>query len=136
MNAPDPGANVVWSSLVALAAAGALGTVSRWSLAVAVQRWLGGGYPWGTLAVNVLGCFLFGMAWMLAENRSAVGQEVRIAVMVGFLGAFTTFSTYAFETHALLREGHLLTAAANLGAHNVLGIAALVLGAALVRWVA
>ena len=85
----------------------------------------GGG---GTLAVNVLGALVFGIIWALAEKRIAVSPELRTVVLVGFLGGFTMFATFAFETVETMRNGDWWTAAANLAAQNGLGIAALYAG--------
>ncbi|MBE7558083.1 fluoride efflux transporter CrcB [bacterium] len=120
--------------LGSIALAGAAGTLLRFALSGIVQRWAGAGFPWGTLAVNVLGCFLFGVVWMLAENRLVISGETRLIVLVGFMGAFTTFSTFAFETGELLRESEYLLAAGNVLVQNGLGIVALFLGWAIGRW--
>src|SRR5689334_7055979 len=116
--------------LVWLAVAGAVGTLARYGVAGAVQR-LGGAFPWGSLAVNGLGCLLFGAVWALAEERLVISGETRLVVLVGFMGAFTTFSTYAFETGAMLRDAEWLLAATNVVTENVVGIAAFFLGLAL-----
>lgn len=118
--------------LLGLAAGGAAGSLARYALSGWAQR-LGSGFPWGTLAVNALGCLLFGFLWSLAEGRAAWTPATRSAVFIGFLGAFTTFSTYAFETAELMRGAQWAAAAANLAAHNLIGIAALMGGWALGR---
>jgi CrcB protein len=119
--------------LVWLAAAGAIGTLARWGIGGVVQRSLGGAFPWGTLAVNALGCLLFGLVWSLAEERLVIGGETRVVLLVGFMGAFTTFSTYAFETSAMLRDAEWSFALANVAAQNLLGIACFFAGLALGR---
>ncbi|HJQ85445.1 MAG TPA: CrcB family protein [Candidatus Binatia bacterium] len=116
--------------LVLLAVAGALGSLARYGLAGLVQRLHESAFPWGTLAVNGLGCFLFGVVWTLAEERLVIGGETRLVVLVGFMGAFTTFSTYAFETGAMLRDAEWVLAAGNAVAQNLLGVAFLFLGIA------
>ncbi len=118
-----------------LGVAGGMGTVARYGLSNAVQRvcgsgfWggFGGGFPFGTLAVNVAGCFFFGLAWSLFAHGLQSGQ-VRLIVFVGFLGAFTTFSTYAFEATQFMRDDRWALAAAHLLAHNTLGLISVVLG--------
>ncbi len=122
--------NVLW-----IAAAGALGSVSRYGLTLLVQRWAGTGFPWGTLAVNGLGCLLFGLIWHAAAERMLLGSEARLIVLVGFMGAFTTFSTFAFDTAELARQSHWWLAAANLLAQNALGLAAVFVGAAIGKWI-
>jgi fluoride exporter len=116
-----------------LAVAGTLGTWARFGLSGAVSQWTGGMSPYGTLAVNVLGSFLFGVVWTLAEERALISAETRLIILVGFMGAFTTFSTFAFETGQLLRDAEWLKAGLNLLAQNVVGIAALLLGLAVGR---
>ena len=119
--------------LALLAAAGAVGTLARYGLSLVVQRWCGAGFPWGTLVVNVLGCFLFGIVWTLAEERLVISPLARIILLVGFMGAFTTFSTFAFETAEILRDAQWLIAAANVAAQNLIGILAVILGFAVGR---
>jgi CrcB protein len=119
--------------LLALAVAGTLGTLARYGLGGLVQRLHESAFPWGTLVVNALGCFLFGVVWALAEERLVISGETRLVLLVGFMGAFTTFSTYAFETGAMLRDAEWLLAASNLLAHNLLGIACFFVGVALGR---
>lgn len=116
-----------------LALAGALGALARFGLGGIVQRGLGTPFPWGTLVVNTLGCLVIGVVWTLAEERLLISGEVRTIVLVGFVGAFTTFSTYAFETEAMLRDAEWTLAVANVLAQNVLGIACVFAGAALGR---
>ena len=121
------------AKLLWLSGAGALGTLARYGLAGLVQRLHEGGFPWGTLVVNALGCFLFGIVWTLAEERLVIGGETRLIALVGFMGAFTTFSTYAFETSAMLRDAEWLLAAANVLSQTLLGILCFFLGAAVGR---
>jgi CrcB protein len=119
--------------ILLVALAGAIGTLARYALGGAVQRVTPASFPYGTLVVNVAGCVLFGVVWALAEERLMITPETRTILLVGFMGAFTTFSTYAFETTAFLRDGQWATGAANLLAQNLLGIAALLLGLVLGR---
>jgi fluoride exporter len=108
--------------------AGSLGTLARYGFSGLVQRAAGPGFPWGTLAVNVTGCFLFGLVWALAEHRLTMSGEIRTVVLMGFMGAFTTFSSFAFETAQLLRDSQWVLAASNIVAQNMIGIAGLLLG--------
>jgi len=121
------------TKLAWLAGAGALGTLARYGVAGVVQRALGGAFPWGTLAVNAVGCLLFGLVWALAEERMVISGETRAILLVGFMGAFTTFSTFAFETSAMLRDAEWSFALANVLSQNVLGIACFFAGLALGR---
>jgi CrcB protein len=114
--------------------AGAAGTLSRYWLGGLVQRICGESFPWGTLAVNGLGCFLFGFVWSLAEERLVISGETRFLILTGFMGAFTTFSTFAFETGEQLRDSEWLLALGNVAAQLILGLALVFLGTALGRW--
>jgi fluoride exporter len=124
----------VWKELCWLALAGAAGTLSRFGLSGLVQSFAGEKFPWGTLAVNVVGCFLFGLIWTLAEDRLIISSQTRSIILIGFMGAFTTFSTFAFESGAMLRDSEWRDAALNLLANNVVGIAGVFLGIAVGRW--
>lgn len=126
--------NSTSQNLLLLALAGALGTLARFGLAATSHRLIGTGFPWGTLAVNVLGCFVFGLIWAVAESRVPLGPQARLIVFVGFLGAFTTFSTFAFESTQLMQERQWVTMLGHFAAHNVLGVAAVVGGFSLGRW--
>lgn len=119
--------------LLLLAIAGALGTLARYGLAGLTQRLTRAYLPWGTLAVNVLGCFLAGLLWALFESRWPVSGETRAIVLVGFMGAFTTFSAWILETGELVRATEWGFAALNLSLHIVLGFAALYVGMVVAR---
>ena len=122
------------AKLLWIAVAGAAGTLARFGLTGAVTRWLGDTFPYGTLTVNVLGSFLFGVVWVLADQRAPISGEARFIILTGFMGAFTTFSTFAFETGQFLRDAQWLTAGSNLLLQNVVGVTALLLGFAVGRW--
>jgi fluoride exporter len=117
-----------------LALAGSLGTLARYGLAGLTHRIAGPSFPWGTLAVNATGCFLAGFLWALFESRWPVSGELRTVLLVGFMGAFTTFSAFILETGELLRSAEWLYAALNLSAEIFLGFTALFIGTALGRW--
>ncbi len=118
-------------TLLYLALAGGLGALARYGLAGLIQR--DSMFPWGTFAVNALGCFLFGALWSAMEHRLSISTETRAIVLTGFLGAFTTFSTFMFETANLLRDSQWLAAIANVIGQNTLGLAAVILGMAVGR---
>ncbi len=120
-------------TLSLLAISGAAGTVARYGLAAAVLRWRGPGFPWGTLAVNLLGCLLFGYFTTLADERNAISPETRLLLTTGFLGAFTTFSTFAWETTQLGRAQQPLHALLNVAAQVAIGLALAVAGSAIAR---
>jgi CrcB protein len=113
-----------------VALGGALGSVSRYAVALGVMRWLGTGFPWGTLLINVAGSFAIGLLAALAtsDGRPALGADARAFVMIGILGGFTTFSSFSLETLALARSGALGAAAANAGLSLALCLAAVWLG--------
>lgn len=110
-----------------LAVGGVLGTLSRYGLSGWVHTWAGASFPWGTFAVNVAGSFLLGAAVRGADLLSLT-PEVRGLVMVGFCGAFTTFSTFSFETVSLMQEGAWGRAALYSLGSVVLGLAAVAAG--------
>jgi CrcB protein len=102
---------------------GGLGAVLRYGLSGLVQYWSKSiNFPYGTLAVNLLGCLLIGLLTGLAETRSLFSPETRLFIFVGFLGGFTTFSTFGNETFNLILSRESFLAALNLSAHIVLGI--------------
>lgn len=119
--------------LLLLAAAGALGTLSRYWTMGLVQRFAGASFPWGTLVVNASGCLLFGVVWTLAEERLLLRGPTRFIILTGFMGAFTTFSTFAFETGQLMRDSQWLQAVGNVALQNVLGLVCLFVGFSLAR---
>ena len=114
--------------LLLIAVAGGFGSLARYWLSGVVQNSSGSVFPYGTVAVNVLGCLVFGFLLAVTEGRFAVSPQTRAIVLVGFLGAFTTFSTFVFETVALLENSQWLLALANLSLQNFVGLAALILG--------
>lgn len=101
--------------ILAIAGGGALGALGRFWVSSGVYRLLGRDLPWGTLVVNVLGSFLMGLLFVLFNERSTTGLEVKSAVLIGFLGAFTTFSTFSAETLVLIEAGYPGRAFLNMG---------------------
>jgi len=93
-------------------------------------------FPWGTLAVNIIGCFLIGLANGLAESRGLLGPGLRLFLLIGLLGGFTTFSTFAFETVALGRDAETARAMANIGLQVGCGLAAVWAGSVVARLLA
>ncbi len=122
--------------LLSLALAGAAGTLARYAIQYPFQHWTekatGWSFPWGTLPVNALGCFLFGFVWALADanvnDKAVISGEARLIILVGFLGAFTTFSTFGFETGELLRAHRYAAATLNVILQNGVGIALAIAG--------
>jgi CrcB protein len=108
---------------------GFLGALARYGLAGVVHaRFPLTIFPYGTAVVNLLGCLGIGALAGLAESRQLFGPEFRAFAMIGLLGGFTTFSTFGFETFAMLRDADYIRAAGNVGIHVVLGLAFVWLG--------
>lgn len=110
--------------------AGAAGALTRYGLGGLVQNLAGSSLPVGTAFVNILGSFLFGLVWSLAEERMVISPEARVIILTGFMGSFTTFSTFMFETGNLLRDAQWLLAAGNVAFQVALGLAGMFLGLA------
>lgn len=108
--------------LLLVGLAGLAGTLGRYWLAGHITGRYGEAFPWGTLAVNVIGCFLAGVLFFVMHERLLLGEPWRTALMVGLLGGFTTFSAFGLQTFTLLREGELAPALLNVVASNVLGL--------------
>ncbi len=106
-----------------IAFAGSLGTLARYGLSEIFQKARIHGLPVGTLLVNVLGCFLFGLVWTLADERLLISRDTRVIVLGGFMGAFTTFSTFVFETGGFMRESEWLLATGNVILQIGVGVA-------------
>ncbi len=115
-------------NLFIVGAGGFLGAIARYLLGGAAQRVSGGTFPLGTLAVNVLGCLLIGVLMYAIENRPLLDPRTRLFAVIGFLGAFTTFSAFGHETIALIRDGEWALALLNAGANLFLCLGAVILG--------
>jgi CrcB protein len=123
-------------SLTLVALGGALGSVSRYLLGTWIQSTSKSiDFPFGTLTVNLLGCFVIGLLSQLAEARGAFTPETRALVFFGVLGGFTTFSSFGNDTINLLRDGETLNALVNVGANVVLGLALVWLGRTVAYWI-
>lgn len=115
------------SKLLFIALGGAAGALLRYSVSGATYKFFDGILPWGTLIVNLIGCFAIGFLWQIFEYLTS-SPNTRAFVFVGILGAFTTFSTYGLETFNLFREGEIKYALLNVLASNVLGLALVIVG--------
>jgi CrcB protein len=113
--------------VLGLVVAGAVGALLRYEAELHVRRHLRPAFPWGTLIINVSGAFVLGLLTGLADHRG-VPTAVLTVVGTGLLGAFTTFSTFAFDTVSLAERGRIGGAAANVGASILLGLGAAALG--------
>ena len=116
-------------AVLLVAIGGALGAVARYGVSLFLQRRAGADWPWATLLINVSGCLLIALVLGMSEVR----DEVRLLIPVGFIGAYTTFSTYEMEVFRLVQGGSGLLALAYVAASNVLGFGAVLLGIALTR---
>lgn len=116
-----------------VAVGGALGAVLRFGMSGRVQAWTASPFPWGTVTVNVLGSVLLGFTAVWLET-TMTSTEVRQFATIGLLGAFTTFSTFSYETVALLRDGDVYGAGGYLVGSVVAGLAGVVLGLGLAAW--
>jgi CrcB protein len=116
-------------TFLCVGAGGFLGAVSRYGLSQWLRSSVEGGYPLGTLAVNVLGCFGIGALLGLSQHHPGLSENARLFLVVGLLGSFTTFSTFGHETLRLFGEDQLGRALLNVGLNLVLGLGAVWLGA-------
>ena len=121
-------------SILLVGSGGFIGSAARYAAGGAIHRFIPGvTFPWGTVVVNIVGCFLIGMIAALTQTRQLFTPETRLLLMVGVLGGFTTFSTFGYETFALLRDGEQLRAFANVAIQVIAGLVAVWLGYALAR---
>jgi CrcB protein len=112
----------------------AAGAPLRFFVQGRVQDASGALFPWGTLAVNISGCLAIGILATLADERGIIGRDARILLLIGFLGSYTTFSTFGYETLNLLRDNDVPRALWNVGLSTVGGILAVWAGSQFVRW--
>jgi CrcB protein len=116
-----------------VAAGGAIGSVARYLVGVAIQSLAGDRWPWGTFAINVSGCFIIGFFLTLSSERVIIHENWRYLVPIGFVGAYTTFSTYQYETLRLIELGAWIRALAYVLASTIVGFIAVALAANLAR---
>jgi CrcB protein len=119
--------------VLAVAAGGAVGSVLRFWMSTGVHALVGRSFPYGTLAVNVLGCLLMGFLFVLFLERLSDDAVLRAGILIGVLGGFTTFSSFSIETFNLMEQGAHLKAAINMVASLVLCVAATWIGVILGR---
>jgi CrcB protein len=114
---------------------GGLGAAARYMLQGAVYRVTGAGFPYGTLIVNILGCFVIGLLMSSMEERFMAAPSLRVFLTVGILGGFTTFSSFSYESMMLLREGDIIAGGLNIVLSVVICLGATWLGLGLGRYV-
>ena len=122
----------MWRILL-IGLAGLVGTLGRYWLSGLAARRFGETFPVGTLLVNIVGCFLAGFLFYLMQERFLVNQTVRTAIMIGFLGGFTTFSSFGLQTFTLLRDSEFGFAALNIVVSNLFGLLMVWIGYTLAR---
>lgn len=115
--------------IVLIGVGGAIGSIMRYLVSGWAQQLSGSvAFPYGTLTVNVVGCLIIGLLSQLADDRGVLTPETRALVVVGFLGGFTTFSTFGNETFNFVRDGQSVWALANIAANVLIGLFAVWLG--------
>ena len=115
-------------NLLIISLGGALGAVSRFLLGNGLSRALGSALPYGTFVINIVGCFAMGLLMTIIVDREMLPAAWRLFLCVGFLGGFTTFSSFGYEALMLLTEGRLLAVLAYVGGSVVLGLVAAAAG--------
>ncbi|HYA64113.1 MAG TPA: fluoride efflux transporter CrcB [Candidatus Sulfotelmatobacter sp.] len=101
---------------------GAIGTLARYGLQGVVQIKMGSTFPYGTLVINLTGCFFLGLIGQATLNRMIISPELRVAIAVGFFGGYTTFSSFGWETAKMFEAGEWLRAGTYVAASVVLGL--------------
>lgn len=114
--------------ILTVALGGALGAVSRFCIGNIVSKCLGSSLPYGTFLINIVGCFFMGLLMTVIAERQLLPSAWRLFLCVGFLGGFTTFSSFGYETFNLINNGKLLEALGYAGGSVVLGLLAAVIG--------
>ncbi|MGB9632146.1 MAG: fluoride efflux transporter CrcB [Chloroflexaceae bacterium] len=120
-------------NLVAIALGAALGANLRYGLSTWAAQRFGTAWPYGTFLVNVLGCLVIGILLTLAATRLSLSEPLRLFLVTGLLGGFTTFSTFGYESFTLITRGDWLGAGLYIGGSVIVGLAAVFLGASLAR---
>ena len=116
-----------------IALAGAAGASLRYGSYVIANRFISSTFPWTTITVNAIGCFIFGLVYALSVHKMVISAETRIIILVGFTGAFTTLSAIAFETFEFMRLSQWTLAAGNLVFESVAMVIAIYIGVTLGR---
>ena len=121
------------TSLLLIGAGGFLGAIARYLLDGRITAWTGGSLPWGTFAVNLTGSFAVGVLFALIVERAALPADLRAPLLIGFLGSYTTSSTFALESWRMIEYWAWLYATANLAGSVIIGVAAVIAGVAIGR---
>ncbi|MFN3371983.1 MAG: fluoride efflux transporter CrcB [Chloroflexus sp.] len=123
------------NNVLAIALGAAIGANLRYGIGLWAAQRFGTAWPYGTLIINLLGCLLIGVLLTLAANRLTLSEPVRLMLVTGLLGGFTTFSTFGYESFSLFNAGNWLAALGYVGGSVVGGLIAVVVGVELGRWI-
>lgn len=121
--------------ILSIALGGALGAVSRYCLGNFISRIVGSALPYGTFVINIIGCFFMGLLMTIILERNMMSQAWRLFLCVGFLGGFTTFSSFGYETLMLLQEGRYIAGLGYIGGSVILGLMSAALGIIVARFI-
>jgi len=121
------------TSILLVFLGGGIGAVARYGLQGTVYRALGDGFPYGTIVVNIMGCFCIGLLMVVMDERFLVNPSIRIFLTIGVLGGFTTFSSFSYETFALMRDGQFLFGAVNVVLSILMCLAATFVGTVIAK---
>ncbi len=110
-------------NVILLAVSGSLGTLCRYGLNKLASNCFAGSFVTGTFIVNLVGSFAFGVIWALANSKNVLDKDISMFILVGFMGAFTTFSTFIFETGKYIKESNYLFAFGNIAVQIIVGLA-------------
>ncbi len=116
--------------ILLIALAGSVGALSRYGLSSLVSNVFGDKFAFGTLTVNIVGCFLIGFVMHISLSTDIISVDIRNAVTIGFLGALTTFSTFSYETLKYIEDAQWILAGANVALNVILGLVATIIGLA------
>ncbi len=119
--------------LILIAVSGAMGTLARYGLNNLTGKICKAGFPAGTLIINIIGCLLFGIVFALIEKYAHFTSNMKYYVLIGFMGAFTTFSAFAYESFFMLKSGNYFHAFLNIAMHIIIGIIMIFAGIKLVE---
>lgn len=119
--------------ILLVGAGGAAGSIARFLSQQLIARYYPSSFPWGTLIVNIVGCFIIGVIYAFGEKGNLLSPEMRLLLATGFCGGFTTFSTFAYENISLMREGELLYTFLYVAASIIIGFLAAYIGVLIVK---